>query len=195
MKFSHRTRKIVIPLALAATMLNACATKDEPAKETTEKPAEEPSKPKALSVNVTARDYGYDGLPGTIKAGTTIKFTNSSTKEAHELVAFKLPETETRSVADLFALPQAEFEKVIGGGPPSTVIVAPPSAGGRAVLGDGSLKQPGRYAIACFIPTGADPAAFLAAAEAAAKAGGEPATVPGGPPHFTQGMFAEVTVE
>lgn len=193
MKFSHRTRKIVIPLALAATMLNACATEDEPAEETTEKPAEESSE--ALSVNVTARDYGFDGLSGPIKAGTTIKFTNSSAKEAHEFVAFKLPETEKRSVADLFALPQAELEKVIGGGPPATVIVAAPSAEGMTVLGDGSLKEAGRYAVACFIPTGADPAAFLAAAEAAAKTGGEPATVPGGPPHFTQGMFAEVTVE
>ncbi len=72
------------------------------------------------------------------------------------------------------------------------MIVAPPGEAGFPVVGDGSLTEPGRYAIMCFIPIGADPAEYLAAAQAATS---EPPQVAGGPPHFTAGMFAELTVE
>ena len=43
----------------------------------------------------------------------------------------------------------------------------------------------------CFIPTGADPAAYLDAVEAnPARA----SPMPGRPPHLTAGMYGEVTV-
>ncbi len=43
----------------------------------------------------------------------------------------------------------------------------------------------------CSIPTGVEPAAYL---KAAAEANGQKPNVDGGPPHFTSGMFAELTV-
>ena len=58
--------------------------------------------------------------------------------------------------------------------------------------GDGTLTEPGRYLVLCAIPTGADPGEYLAAA--AASEGGPPEGVAGGPPHFVNGMWAEVTV-
>jgi hypothetical protein len=53
------------------------------------------------------------------------------------------------------------------------------------------LSEPGRYAVICAIPTGADPAEYL---EAAAEAEGGPPEVAGGPPHLAMGMYGEVTV-
>lgn len=155
---------------------------------------QKPARTAAATLNVTAQDYSYTGLPATISAGAKLNFNNNSTKEAHELVAFKLADTEKRSAGEIFRLPEAELDTVLAG-PPVTVIVAPPGQAGMVVLGDGTLKDKGRYVFACFIPKGADPAAYMAAAQAAGKnpqAG--PPQVPGGPPHFTQGMFAEATV-
>jgi hypothetical protein len=60
-------------------------------------------------------------------------------------------------------------------------------------VGDGTLVEPGRYAIACFIPTGADPAEYLEAAAQTEE--GPPQGVAGGPPHFVQGMVAELVVD
>ncbi|MGI9053567.1 MAG: hypothetical protein ACR2HQ_13140 [Ilumatobacteraceae bacterium] len=116
--------------------------------------------------------------------------TNTSSGEAHELVAFLLPDDEARPVTELLALPPAEFEALVAG-PPATVIIAPPGEGGFAVVGDGSLTEPGRYLVACFIPIGADPAEYLAAAQAS---GDEPPVVAGDPPHFTAGVAGELEV-
>ncbi len=161
----------VAGLALAALLLGACAAAAEP-----------------TTVEVTAVDYAYEGLPDSVAAGSTIVLTNTSNVELHEFVAIRLPDDETRSVADLVADPEALvalFPNV------ATVVIAPPGEEGFAVEGTGVLTEPGRYAIICAIPTGADPQAYMAAA---AEAEGGPPDVPGGPPHFVHGMFAEVTV-
>src|SRR5690606_22129873 len=142
-----------------------------------------------------AVDYGFEGLPETVEAGSTITMTNASEAEVHELVAFLLPEDETRSAEELLALPEEEQAALIGEAPPALVLVAMPGTGPEeniVAVGDGTLTQAGRYLVACFIPVGADPEAFLEAAQAS---GDEPPATEGGAPHFTEGMFAEVTVE
>jgi plastocyanin len=142
----------------------------------------------AGTIDVTALDYAYAGLPPTIKAGSTISLTNNSAMEVHEFVAIRLPDSESRSVADLVQNPDdlvAYFPAV------SSVIIAAPNEDGITVEGSATLSEPGRYAIVCAIPTGADPGEYLAAA--AASEGGPP-DVAGGPPHFMAGMYAEVEV-
>ena len=67
-----------------------------------------------------------------------------------------------------------------------------PGEAGFPVVGDGTLTEPGRYAIICSIPIGADPAEFLAAAQESTEG---PPQVAGGPPHFTSGMYGELVVE
>ena len=57
-------------------------------------------------IAVNAVDYAFEDLPATITAGTALGLTNSSTKELHEIVAFRIPDTETRSVDELMALPR-----------------------------------------------------------------------------------------
>jgi len=141
---------------------------------------------------VTAVDYAFQGLPAKAAAGTKFSLENKSTKELHELVAIKLQDTEKRPAAELVKLPPAEQEK-LGSGPPAAVLLRPPGGGPLIpAVGDGTLSAPGRYLVICAIPTGADPAAYL---EAAQKSQGEPPNVSGGPPHLVQGMFGEITIE
>jgi hypothetical protein len=140
-------------------------------------------------VRVGLVDYAFGGLPESVPVGTKLEVTNTSTAELHELVAFRLPDSEQRSVDELVALPPEEIEPLLG--VPTMVLLAPPGEDGFAVLGDGTLAAPGRYVVVCAIPVGADPQEFL---DAAATSDGPP-QVAGGPPHFSQGMFAELTVE
>ncbi|MEL6891715.1 MAG: hypothetical protein AAFP84_08975 [Actinomycetota bacterium] len=139
-------------------------------------------------IEIRAIDYAYLDVPDRIRAGTTLSLTNASKREAHELVAIKLPDGETRAAADLARLPPDELGALMAG--VRTVVLAAPEQDGIPVVGDGSLTEPGRYFLACVIPTGADPDEYL---EQAATSDGPP-DVAGGPPHIAEGMFGEVTV-
>jgi plastocyanin len=143
----------------------------------------------SAQLEVTAIDFAFTGLPERVAAGTTLTLVNDSSVELHELVAIRLPDDESRSVEELIANPEAlaaYFPSV------TTVLIAPPDAAGIAVEGTGQLTEPGRYAIICAIPTGADPAEYM---EAAAEAEGGPPDVAGGAPHFVAGMYADLVVE
>lgn len=192
MTLNRLGRSLLAVAASALFVLGACANDDEPEEAaTTEEASPEATQTSASGLEVAGEDYSYTGVPDTIDAGSKINFKNGSAKEAHELVAFKLADTEKRTADEIFKLPEAELNAALGG-PPVTVIVAEPEKDGRAVVGDGALNDAGRYVFGCFIPTGADPAEYLKAAQ---EAGDEPPVVAGGPPHFTQGMYAETTVE
>lgn len=143
------------------------------------------------TVTVDGIDYGFENLPAEIAAGTMLTFQNTSDKEFHEMVVIRIPDEETRSVEELVALPQEESDAVFANSMPALVAVAPPGEAGMAVLGDGTIAEPGRYAVVCFIPIGADPAVV---AEAMQTESSEPPDLGGGPPHATAGMFAEVLV-
>jgi plastocyanin len=145
--------------------------------------------PEAATIEVTTIDYAYVGLPTEVAAGTGVTLVNDSETEVHEFVAVRLADDEERSVADLVQLPPDEFGALLAD--VETVIVAPPMGDGLVVEGTGLLAEPGRYAVLCVIPTGADPDEYLAAA---AQADGGPPDVAGGPPHIVEGMFAELTV-
>jgi hypothetical protein len=136
-------------------------------------------------------DYEFVDLPASVPAGTRLTVENRSEAELHELVALRLPDDEERSVEELLALPEEEQDAVLGTAEPAMVLLAPPgSSEVIPAVGDGTLTEPGRYLVACAIPTGADPEAYLDAP----PSDGPPA-VDGGPPHFMNGMFGEIVVE
>lgn len=140
---------------------------------------------------VTATDYAFENLPKSVSAGTTLKLKNSSAKELHEMVVFRIPDGERRSVQELVKLPEPEQEVIFGGGKPAMVLLAPPGGGEMIkAVGDGKLTERGRYAVVCYIPVGADPVAYLNAPPSDG-----PPQVAGGPPHVTRGMFGEITVK
>lgn len=144
-------------------------------------------------VEVTLADYEFKGLPEEVPAGTTLKVVNESQAELHELVAMKLPDGEDRSIEELLALPEEEQNKIIPTDqePAMVLLAAPGSDEQIPAVGDGTLTEPGRYLVACFIPTGADPEAYL---NAEPTPEGGPPSVAGGAPHFTHGMWADLRV-
>lgn len=143
------------------------------------------------TITVTAKDYEFDGLPGSVASGTVLKLTNASTREVHELVAVKLADDEKRPVDELLKLPEDQ-QSALFAADPAMVLIAPPGGAPQiAAVGTGELTAKGRYLVLCGVPTGADPNAYLAAA---ANPSGGPPNIPGGPPHFANGMYAEVEV-
>jgi hypothetical protein len=139
---------------------------------------------------VKAQDYAFNNLPKSVAAGSKLEMTNSSSKELHEMVVIHLPDDEKRPVGDLIKLSDEELGE-IATTEPAMVLLGLPGEQAQAVLGDGTLTEKGRYAVICFIPTGADPEAYMAAAET-----GEGAPeVEGGEPHAFRGMYGEVTVK
>lgn len=194
---ARRRRRLVAPLAagLALTLgMGACGDSDDDEGATPTTAAANPTTTEAASsgetVEITAVDYAFQGVPETVEAGTIFTLTNDSEGEVHEIIAARLPDGETRSAEELVSEP-ANLEALLGGGPPDAVILAAPGSDMPGpVLGDGSFTEPGRYLMVCSIPTGADPDAYLNAPPSDG-----PPQVEGGPPHFTQGMYAEFTVE
>lgn len=174
----------------STTTTTGPAPASEAASSTTVAPETTTTEAGPETVEVTAVDYGYAGLPETVKAGTRLTMVNESETEAHELVAIRLPDDEERGVGEIVKLPPEELAGFFPG--VATVILAAPGDQGIAVEGNGVLSEPGRYAIICVIPTGADPMEYLSAAE---EAQGGPPEVEGGPPHIVNGMYAEVIVE
>ncbi len=139
-------------------------------------------------------DYGFEGLPESVPAGTRLEVENTSSVEFHEMVVFRLPDDEERTAEEILALSEAEQAEVFAG-PPTAVLLAGPDGGEQTVaVGDGTLTEPGRYVLFCAIPTGADPEAYAAAAQNP-DAGPPETHEHDGPPHFTQGMVADLVVE
>ena len=165
------------------------ATSEAPAS-TVEASAPPVTEAAGSSIEVHAADYGFGGIPAEIPAGTSISFVNDSTAEVHEFVAVRLADSETRSVHEI--VQAQDFGALFGSGEPAAVIVAGPNQGEPFLaVGDGTIAEPGRYAVLCFIPTGADPEEYFAAA---AESPDGPPQVAGGAPHVMNGMYAEVVV-
>lgn len=120
------------------------------------------------SVAVTAVDYAFEDVPETVPAGNVaFKLENASEAEEHEMIVFTKADGVNLSFEELLELPEDESESKVQF---AAAAFAPPGESGSAL----ATLEPGDYAMVCFIPVGGDEA---------------------GPPHFTQGMIKEFTVE
>lgn len=184
-----RSRLIATTTACLGLLLTGCGDEDDDVVADPSPTETVAGDGPAKTSEVTAVDYGYEGVPAVIEAGTRLSLVNASDAELHELIAVRLPDDETRSVEELLELPEEELEPFFS--EDVDVIVALPgdTDAPGIVNGDGVLDEPGRYAFICFIPVGADPQALMDSLQS----GEEPEA--DGPPHFTRGMYAEVTVE
>jgi plastocyanin len=179
-----RRRAAAVAACLLALGLAACGDDDDTAT-ADETPTEAAG---GEVVEITAVDWGFEGLPESVEAGTKLSLTNEG-DEPHELVAIRIPDDEDRPVSELVQLPEDELADAFGGEPmPTTVILAATGSTDTpgAVMGDGTLTEPGRYAIVCFLPLGSDDSILDPEAD------GPPES--DSPPHVSQGMFAELTV-
>ena len=145
------------------------------------------------AVEITAVDYAFEDVPESVAPGTELTLTNASESEVHEMVVFRVDDEQTMSLDEIVQSAAEESD-----GPPpewlqfAGVGVAMPGESGFAPEGPVVLDEPGRYLLLCFIPTGADPAAYE---EAMASGATEAPQVEGGPPHVAQGMAAQLVVE
>ena len=156
-------------------MLGACLAEADEANET---------------INVTATDYAYNGVPDTVPVGTELTLTNDSDDEIHEIVLVDLPGDELRQVREVATGDRSRVMELVSEHS-TAVSVAPPGEDGDLIRGDLTLDDPGSYALLCVVPVGADPEEFM---EALPDADGPP-EVDGGEPHTAAGMYATLTVE
>lgn len=175
-----RGARLTVGICTLALLLAACGDDDS------EATAAEPT-----TIEVTAVDFAYEDLPDTVAVGSTLTLVNDAPTELHELVAFRLADEEERTVDELVMLPPNELLPALG--EPATVLLAAPGGEQIAAVGDGTLTEPGRYAIICVIPTGVDPDEYLAASAESEE--GPPQIEGAGPPHVAHGMYAELVVE
>ena len=182
---THPSRRLLTLAALVLLALGAAACSDDAGGEA----ADDSPTTGARTIEVVATDFAFSGLPDEVAVGTQVTFVNDAGRELHELVAFRLPDDERRTADELMADPSA-LGGLLSGAEPTMVLLAEPGGPQIAAVGDGTFTEPGRYLVICAIPTGADPAEYLAAA---ATSDGPP-EVEGGAPHFAHGMFGEVDV-
>ena len=149
------------------------------------------------TITVTATDYKFTGLPAEAPVGAQFALQNDSTKEVHEMVIVRIPDEVKETVGQLLALPEEELDAKVGETEPSAVIVALPGEVGEPVVGNGTINEPGRYAVLCYIPVGADPEVVREAMNAPPGTGTGPEEQPpigDGPPHIMEGMYGEVVI-
>lgn len=151
---------------------------------------EETAAPDDGVVAVSGSDYGFD-LGEDVAVGDQLELTNASDAEFHEMVLFRIADSEERSVDELLQLPEEEsmasltFMGVAG---------AAPGDDGEVVDGSLEVTEPGRYVLTCFIPEGADPDVVGEAFFGADPADGPP-DFGDGAPHAMLGMVREFTVD
>lgn len=117
------------------------------------------------TVDLTAREYDFQGVPDELPAGRYGFALENVGVEEHEMVLFRRNDGVTESFEELAELGDAMMEKVsftgvAFGGPDTTSYAAVD-------------LEPGTYFLVCFIPVG----------------GGQD-----GPPHFLEGMQATLEV-
>lgn len=118
------------------------------------------------TVEVTASEYAFDGIPASVPAGTVaFSFTNDGA-EPHELIMFKRADGEERPIEELLGLPEDQMMSALSF---AGAVQAEPGATTASI----PTLEPGKYIGVCFLPTG----------------GAE-----GSPPHFMEGMTAEFEV-
>ncbi len=185
------TRLTAAALAATIVTLAACGSDENTSPITVAETTHDTTGHEPVTVAIGGVDYGFTNVPASTPAGTTLELQNTSAIELHELVAFRRPDDDDLPLVELVQLPPDQLMERLGA-PVTVVLQAPGSDEQIVAVGDGTLQDPGRYVVMCFIPTGVDPQVYL---EAAAASEGEPPVVPGGPPHFVNGMYAELLVE
>lgn len=145
----------------------------------------------AGEVQVRAVDYDFEGVPATVPSGTRLALTNASDEEFHEMVVVRIDDPQDRPLGQLIDLPPDQVRGIVRN---QAVLGAMPGEDGVVLRGDATVGEPGRYGLVCFIPVGADPAAYRALVEAEDPSEVEPPEIEPGPSHASRGMFAELRV-
>ncbi len=127
------------------------------------------------AIDAEAEDFKFSGIDDEIQAGPVVITFENNGSEYHEMAMARINDDVDLSAEELLALPQEEAEGMVTF--LNGAFAAPGETGYTAVE-----LEPGRYLVACFVPSGMTPAAVE-----------ENPEFEGGEPHFMQGMFTEFT--
>lgn len=125
------------------------------------------------SVEVTATNYAFDGLPAELDAGIVSFDLTNEGEDVHELLLVRKNDGVTQPAEELLALPEEEAMSL------TTMVGTPAFAPPGSVAYLVADLEPGDYMAVCFIPVGMT------------STDGPPSQ---GPPHAMEGMFTEFTV-
>ncbi len=124
------------------------------------------------SLDAVAIDYGFEGVPATLPAGTTIVTLDnqSAAGEFHELTIARINDGVTETVEQILAMSDTDAA--------ARVALAASASAEVGEIGGATIDLvPGRYLYACFVPMG--------------SIGAQEGT---GDPHYLSGMYGEFTV-
>jgi plastocyanin len=178
--FSVRSSRFVAAaVAVAVLILAACGSGGATNRPTPTATAAAPASASApgtpatgSTIAVAGVEYSFQGIPASVKAGSTLTFKNDGT-EMHEMVVIRRNAGVTKPFMAILGEGEAAARSQV------TVLGVAVAVPGTAAPNSVTVDVAGDYALVCFIPVGTKP--------------GGP-TGAGGPPHFVQGMLAEFTV-
>ena len=124
------------------------------------------------SIEVTAAEYKFTGIPSEIDKGIVGATFKNAGGELHEIIVLRKKDGVTESFEDILAKGEDEAEKFVD---VSFGAFGDPGSEHTAVF---NMKKAGTYAAICFVSVGSTPDNPEA----------------DGPPHFTQGMITEFSV-
>lgn len=136
------------------------------------------------SVDATAREYAFQGIPETLKAGPTTFSIDNEGSEVHEIHVFRLSE-DVGAVSELLNRSQDEAQDKM-----TSVGMASADPGDQRSF-DADLDA-GRYAAVCLIPVGTLPEAGHSGHDMEDME--DMVFDPNADTHMRRGMFAEFTV-
>ena len=137
--------------------------------------------PEGEPVTVNAREYAFEGLPGTLDAGPYSFTVANQGSEVHELQLFRV-EDAAPSSAELQSMPDNDLLELL-----ERVGAASADPDDNATF-DAELES-GRYLAVCFVPVGTTPDEGHEGHEMEGEA-----HELGPDAHFRKGMSAELTV-
>jgi hypothetical protein len=98
-------------------------------------------------IETVASDYQFEGVPESVAGGPVAVTLKNEGEEIHEIALLRINDDVTLSAEELLAMPEEE-----------AMTMAKPAGFGFAEIGQSSTSfirlEPGRYAVACFIPIG-----------------------------------------
>lgn len=183
---------LALPIALAIAACSGgtaspSATGSAPSSPPAESPSQAPSEQPTGSaggetgtVEIVGVEYAFENVPATTEVGTTFSFRNEG-DEVHEMVVVRKNEGVEQSFEELLQLPDEEALDFV------TIVEPVPFADpGEESEDTVTLDEAGEYILLCFVPVGTTEIP---------EGTPDPSALPEGPPHFTEGMLAEFTVE
>jgi plastocyanin len=128
------------------------------------------------TITVTGTDYKFNNLPTEVKAGTTLRFKNEASDEAHMIIVVRKNDDAAKSLEELLKNGTEEEQQSM-----TTMVGQLEAMPGEEAGGTIEVSKPGEYLALCPIPVGS--------MQSPAPSDGE------GMPHFMKGMYQVFTVK